>query len=106
MFWPNLVQILFQVEITRFDILDEVVADVKLRQLLWESIETWEKYVEECTKNEFSTISPEELGQTTARFMKYVVQFEKGLPENFIVPKLREKVERMKDKVSLNYYIL
>lgn len=88
-------------EITRFDILDEVVADVKLRQLLWESVEAWERYVSEWTQNDFSTLSPEDLGQTTARFMKYMVQFEKGLPENLIVPLLKEKVERMKDKVGI-----
>lgn len=89
-----------KVEVTRFDILDEVVADVKLRQLLWESVEAWERYSDDWFHNDFSTLSPEDLGQTTARFIKYVVQFEKGLPENFIVPKLREKVERMKDKVG------
>lgn len=86
-----------------------MVAEVKLRQLLWESVESWEKYVEDWTTNSFASLSPEEMSQTIARFMKNVVQFEKGLPENFIVPKLRNKVERIKDKVdiciALSYYL-
>ncbi|KAG8249571.1 hypothetical protein J6590_017555 [Homalodisca vitripennis] len=91
----------FKVDVTRFEILDEAVADVKLRQLLWESVEAWAKYTEDWFKNEFNTLSPEDLNQTVARFMKYVVQFEKGLPENLIVPALRDKVEVMRNKLPV-----
>lgn len=90
----------FQVEITRFDILDEVVSDVKLRQLLWDSVDTWAKNIDKWTNSDFSTLIPEEMNQTTAKFMKYILQFEKGLPENLIVPKLKENVECMKNKVN------
>lgn len=86
---------------SRFDFLDEVINDVKLRQLLWESVETWEQNVNDWTYNDFNTLNPDDMNQTTAKFMKFINQFEKGLPENLIVPKLKASVELMKDKVCI-----
>uniref|UniRef100_A0A1B6CU24 AAA+ ATPase domain-containing protein n=1 Tax=Clastoptera arizonana TaxID=38151 RepID=A0A1B6CU24_9HEMI len=91
----------FKVEVSRFDILDEVMNDVKLRQLLWDSIGAWDGFMDSWTHNEFSTLIPEDINQTTAKYMKYITQFEKGLPENLIVPKLRKKVEILKDKLPV-----
>jgi dynein heavy chain, axonemal len=47
-------------------------------------------------------MDPEELSATTLRFSKSVFQLEKGLPPNGVVPKLKEKVEQMRDKVRFN----
>ena len=44
-------------------------------------------------------MDPEEVSGTTLRYIKTVVQLEKGLPPNSVVPKLKQKVESMKDKV-------
>jgi len=44
-------------------------------------------------------MDPEEVSGTTMRYIKTVFQLEKGLPPNSVVPKLKQKVESMKDKV-------
>ncbi|CAG2054541.1 unnamed protein product [Timema podura] len=90
----------FKLEVTRFDMLDEVMSDVKLRQLLWESVGEWDKIVEQWTAVEFSTLVPEDMGAITAKQVKNIHQFEKGLPPNLIVPRFKENVEAMRDKVG------
>nr|CAD7400728.1 unnamed protein product [Timema cristinae] len=90
----------FKLEVTRFDMLDEVMLDVKLRQLLWESVGEWDKIVEQWTTVEFSTLVPEDMATITAKQVKNIHQFEKGLPPNLIVPRFKENVEAMRDKVG------
>jgi len=46
-------------------------------------------------------MDPEEVSGTTMRYNKTVFQLEKGLPPNSVVPKLKAKVDSMKDKVSV-----
>jgi len=46
-------------------------------------------------------MDPEEVSGTTLRYNKTVFQLEKGLPPNSVVPKLKQKVDSMKDKVRL-----
>nr|CAD7441574.1 unnamed protein product [Timema bartmani] len=91
----------FKLEVTRFDMLDEVMSDVKLRQLLWESVGEWDKIVEQWTAVEFSTLVPEDMGAITAKQVKNIHQFEKGLPPNLIVPRFKENVEAMRDKLPV-----
>lgn len=87
-------------EVTRFDMLDEVMNDVKLRMLLWESVDTWAKTVDEWYHAEFNTLNVEDMNLFTAKNMKNINQLEKGLPKNLVVPQLKDNVETMKDKVS------
>lgn len=75
------------------------MSDVKLRILLWESVDSWAKNVDEWYHNEFSTLNVEDMNLFTAKNMKNINQLEKGLPSNLIVPKLKDEVELMKDKV-------
>lgn len=89
-------------EVTRFDMLDEVMNDLKLRMLLWESLDTWGKTVEEWYTCEFSNLNTEDMNLFTAKTIKNVTQLEKGLPKNLIVPKLKDAVELFKDKVCNN----
>nr|CAD7588831.1 unnamed protein product [Timema genevievae] len=96
----------FKLEVTRFDMLDEVMSDVKLRQLLWESVGEWDKIVEQWTAVEFNTLVPEDMGAITAKQVKNIHQFEKGLPPNLIVPRFKENVEAMRDKVGTPVFIL
>lgn len=82
--------------------LDEVMNDVKLRILLWDSVETWGKTVTEWYSAEFNTLNVEDINMLTAKNVKNIIQLEKGLPKNLIVPKLKEDVENIKDKVSFS----
>ncbi len=34
--------VFFQVEVTKYEALEELTAEVKLKQLLWDSLEEWE----------------------------------------------------------------
>ncbi|CAH1180440.1 unnamed protein product [Phaedon cochleariae] len=95
----------FRLEVTRFDVLDEVMNDVKLRMLLWDSVESWAKTVDEWYHSPFSTLNTEDMNLFTAKNMKYINQLDKGLPPNLIVPKLRDEVELMKDKLPIITYL-
>lgn len=85
--------------------LDEVMNDVKLRILLWDSVDLWDKTVSEWYTCDFNTINVEDLFAFVTKMLKNIVQFEKGLPKNLIVPKLKENVEAMRDKVPVIQYL-
>lgn len=70
--------------------------------LLWESADGWNKTIEEWYSCDFNTLNPEDMNLFTAKTIKNVTQLEKGIPENKIVPKLRDQVEVLKDKVHKN----
>lgn len=89
-------------EVTRFDMLDEVQNDVKLRLLLWESVDSWAKTIYEWYHADFNTLNVEDMNAFIAKNVKSVNQLEKGLPKNLIVPKLKDDVELMKDKVKVD----
>ena len=48
----------------------------------------------------FDTLDPEEMNQITMKYAKNVMQLEKGLPPNGVVPILKEKVDLMRERVS------
>ncbi|KAG8234154.1 hypothetical protein J437_LFUL014944 [Ladona fulva] len=98
-------QQVIKMEITKYDILEEAIANVHLRQLLWESVEVWYAQVEEWTSQDFHTLNHENMSAFTAKHFKYVNQLEKDLPENLIVPKWRESVERIKGKLPVIAYL-
>lgn len=51
----------------------------------------------------FDSLDPELLNSQVSKYAKFVNQLEKGLPPNNIVPRLKEKVENMKDKVRCEF---
>ena len=48
----------------------------------------------------FETLDPEQMNNTTMKYAKSVMQLEKGLPPNGVVPMLKERVETMRDRVG------
>ena len=44
------------------------------------------------------------MNSTTMKYAKSVMQLEKGLPPNSVVPKLKEKVELMRDRVRNKFH--
>ncbi|XP_046489725.1 dynein axonemal heavy chain 6 [Neodiprion pinetum] len=91
----------FKVEVTRFDMLEQVTNEVKLRTLLWETVDTWAAAVEEWHIVPFDTLNIDEMTSFTSRNVKNIAMLEKGLPPNNIVPKLKEDVEVIKDKLPV-----
>lgn len=49
----------------------------------------------------FDSLDPELFNTQVSKYAKFVHQLEKGLPPNSVVPRLKEKVERMKEKVQM-----
>ncbi|XP_077201567.1 dynein axonemal heavy chain 6 isoform X2 [Paroedura picta] len=91
----------FKVDITKFDALEEVCAELKLKQLLWDSLSEWAVLDEDWMESKFDVLDPELLNSQVSKYAKYVSQLEKGLPPNSVVPRLKEKVERMKEKLPV-----
>lgn len=79
----------FKVEMTRFEILEQVVNEVKLRILLWDSLATWDQTVAEWYEVDFETLNVEEITSFVMKNLKNIVQLEKGLPANNILPALK-----------------
>ncbi|XP_039271711.2 dynein axonemal heavy chain 6-like [Styela clava] len=91
----------FKVEVAKFDELEEVHAELKLKELLWKSLDEWDDLYEKWLDEDFDQIDPEDLNQYVAKYGKYSHQLEKGLPPNSVVPILKEKVDGMRDKMPV-----
>ncbi|XP_072114311.1 dynein axonemal heavy chain 6 isoform X1 [Mobula birostris] len=91
----------FKVEITKFDLLEEVHADIKLKILLWKSLNDWDRHTEECLQFGFETIDAEQLSSEVNKYSKIVNQLEKGLPQNTVVAKLKDNVDQMRQKLPV-----
>lgn len=91
----------FKVEVTKYEDLDDTYSEVKLKQLLWESQKEWETMHEGWMKMDISTIQPDAMNGQVMKFAKNIHQLEKGLPPNFLVPKLKAKVEEMREKMPV-----
>ncbi|XP_063473624.1 dynein axonemal heavy chain 6 isoform X8 [Symphalangus syndactylus] len=91
----------FKVEVSNFEALEEVSAELKLKQLLWDSFSEWDKLQQEWLKSKFDCLDPEVLNGQVSKYAKFVTQLEKGLPTNSVVPQLKYKVEKMKEKLPV-----
>ncbi|VCW69734.1 unnamed protein product [Gulo gulo] len=91
----------FKVEVSKFESLEEVSAELKLKQLLWDSLSEWDKLQQEWLKSKFDYLDPEFLNSQVSKYAKFVTQLEKGLPPNSVVPQLKHKVEKMKEKLPV-----
>lgn len=84
---------------TRFEVLDQVTNELRIRQLLWDSLEEWEKSLNLWMSSDFSSLDPEDMMLFTNKNLKNAQQMEKVLPENVIVPHFKTKVQEIKEKV-------
>ncbi|XP_077994098.1 dynein axonemal heavy chain 6-like [Glandiceps talaboti] len=91
----------FKVEITKYEELEEVHAELKLKQLLWDSLRDWDAQAEEWQTCEFDCLDPEVLNGQVTKYAKSVYQLEKGLPPNMVVPQLKDRVESMREKLPM-----
>ncbi|XP_064860607.1 dynein axonemal heavy chain 6-like [Oncorhynchus nerka] len=85
----------FKVEVTKYEALEELSAEVKLKQLLWDSLEEWDALQAGWMECKFEELDPETLSAQVNKYAKCVNQLEKGLPPNSVVPRLKEHVEGM-----------
>ncbi|CAH8607108.1 unnamed protein product [Heterobilharzia americana] len=90
----------FIVEQPRFEELETLVGEMKLKHLLWNSLEEWDETIKEWMKADFFKLNPEDLTNVTMKYVKSVNLLEKGLPPNTVVPLLKEKVEDIRGKLT------
>ncbi|XP_015429803.1 PREDICTED: dynein heavy chain 6, axonemal, partial [Dufourea novaeangliae] len=95
----------FKLEQTRFDVLDQVTNELRLRTLLWETLVEWESAVCEWHSADFDTLNVDDITSFTMRTMKNLIQLERGLPPNNIVPDLKENVELLRNKLPVLGYL-
>ncbi|CAL8330997.1 unnamed protein product [Merluccius merluccius] len=91
----------FQVEVTEFNALEELSAEVKLKRLLWDSLEEWDSIHDSWMQSAFDQLDPEQLSAQVNKYAKSVSQLEKGLPPNSAVPCLKRKVDAMREKLPV-----
>ncbi|XP_017317258.1 dynein axonemal heavy chain 6 isoform X2 [Ictalurus punctatus] len=91
----------FKVEVTKYDSLEELSADVKLKHLLWDSLEEWEKWQNSWMQSKFTDLDSELLSAQVNKYGKYVNQLEKGLPPNSVVPHLKAAVDAIREKLPV-----
>ncbi|TGZ67987.1 hypothetical protein CRM22_004505 [Opisthorchis felineus] len=93
--FPNVLRM----EQPRIEELDLLVAEIKLKQLLWNSLEDWDEIYEQWLTADFLKLDTDELSATIQKYIKSVTMLEKGLPPNNVVPLLKAKVDGMKSKL-------
>ncbi|XP_050439994.1 dynein axonemal heavy chain 6-like [Adelges cooleyi] len=87
----------FRVEVTKFDILDEASEAVRLRTLLWDCIDDWDRTMLIWEEDNFHNLDVEQMNTFLAVNLKYVMQFKKGLPDCELINIIKEKVQAFKD---------
>uniref|UniRef100_A0A3Q3ICB6 AAA+ ATPase domain-containing protein n=1 Tax=Monopterus albus TaxID=43700 RepID=A0A3Q3ICB6_MONAL len=91
----------FKVEVTKFDTLEELTAECRLKQLLWDSLEEWDSLQDNWQQSTLQQLDMEQFSSQVNKYSKYVNQLEKGLPHNNVVPCLKDKVEIMKQRLPV-----
>ncbi|KAM4603926.1 dynein axonemal heavy chain 6 [Polymixia lowei] len=91
----------FKVEVTRFQALEELSAEVRLKRLLWDSLEEWDSIHDGWMQSAFDQLDSEQISTQVNTYGKYVNQLEKGLPPNSVVPCLKHKVDGMREKLPV-----
>ncbi|XP_049536716.1 dynein axonemal heavy chain 6 [Anopheles darlingi] len=91
----------FRLEVTRFEKLDLVINEVKLRQILWDSVQQWKESVEIWNEIHFHELNMEEVEALNTKILKNCAMLDKNLPKNDIIPKLKAEAEEFKDKIPV-----
>ncbi|KAG7313007.1 hypothetical protein JYU34_000084 [Plutella xylostella] len=98
-------QKIFKIPPARLEQLEEALADVKLRQMLWKSSKEWEDLYNSWYDADFHTLDIEEIQNTTMNYAKVFNQLDKGLPPNKIVPRCKETIDDIKEKLPVMSYL-
>ena len=92
----------FKLEISRFQVLDEVLNELYLRQLLWNSVDQWTQIMSEYLCSKFNELNVEEMLQNIGKYGKITNQLEKAFgSDNHLVTELKSCVEMFKSKMPV-----
>ena len=81
--------------------LNELEHDINLRRLLWKSIEEWDMLIKEWLNKLLDEIKVDLVQKDVNRFTQNIFLLEKGLPQNDLVPKLKDKVQDFKKALPI-----
>lgn len=76
---------------------------VELRQLLWDSLETWNARLEDWDVQPFHTLDPGELSDFIDTHDNIIERLQSGLPENSVISQYERSVNLTKNKVTKNF---
>ncbi|XP_011610679.2 dynein heavy chain 6, axonemal-like isoform X2 [Takifugu rubripes] len=83
----------FQLEVTKFDLLEEFKLELRLKQLLWDSVQEWESSQNRWRQSKLQQLDVDQVSSQLAKFHTRVHQLEEGLPKNSVVADLKDKLE-------------
>ena len=83
----------FKMELTKYEELEEVDAELKLKHLAWKVQREWQALTKDWSDMSFLDLKPDDLIAQLQLYTKNIVQLEKGLPPNTLVPVLRQMIE-------------
>ncbi|XP_055643505.1 dynein axonemal heavy chain 6 [Toxorhynchites rutilus septentrionalis] len=95
----------FRLEVTRFEKLDHVINEVKLRQTLWDSVQQWNESVELWSEIKFKDLNVEEIEALNTKVLKNCAMLDKNLPKNEVIPRLKLEAEVFKEKIPVLSYL-
>ena len=85
-------QEVLKVPVTRYDEVETLEVNMRLKTNMWQGLKDWGIQVEEWKAAAFDTLNTEEMGVKVNKYSKIVGQCDKGLPSNTVLPILAEKV--------------
>ncbi|XP_068585091.1 dynein axonemal heavy chain 6-like [Cebidichthys violaceus] len=94
-------QKILKAEVANFDTLEQLIAEFRLKQLLWDSLEKWDSLSDGWRRSTLEQLDLEQISSQVTEYSKRINQLEKGLSSNNVVPIVKEKVEVMKQRLPV-----
>ena len=89
-------QEILKVPVTRYDEVDAVVSNLRLKRSLWSSLDDWGRQTDEWVGAPFEMLVVDSMNAYVQKIDKVCKQCEKGMPDNTVLPILKEKVDTFK----------
>jgi len=94
-------QEVLKVVVTRYDEVEDLEANLRLKRNLWHGIADWGRQVELWTAAPFDELDTDLMQKEVTKYAKVCSQVEKGLPMNSVLPLLKDKVDTFKQLVPV-----
>ncbi|XP_017463779.1 PREDICTED: dynein heavy chain 6, axonemal-like, partial [Rhagoletis zephyria] len=91
----------FKIDISQFLEMDDTFLEIRMRNNLWQSLDEWDAALDSWVNMEFNQLNVEEMNNLNMKIIKNCLQFEKYLPENNIVPKMKSSADEFRAKLPV-----
>lgn len=81
--------------------MDNTFQEIRLRTNLWQSLDEWFAALDTWVDTEFNNLNVEDMNNLNMKIIKNCLQFEKYLPPNNIVPKMKNSAEEFRQKLPV-----